>query len=157
MCLITDWLKALFGGNGGSEMSDVVVVAATIRDIWKQHNIVWACDPQFDLEDYWFHAPASILTWQYWATEARAQCPSYTENSETQAGFDCDDFADFLPAWCKAKHRVNAVWEVWGICTGYGHAWNIVMCEDGMYEIEPQTGEAWKLGENPDYKAIIAK
>ena len=129
----------------------------TILQIWEQHNIAWAGGEQFYLEDEWFHFPNDIADWLEIAYQARTQCPPYTSNSKETAGFDCDDVADFFPAWAKAKHGFNAVWEVWGDVPDGAHAWNIVMAGDGMYEVEPQTGDAWVLGTNSSYKAKLVK
>lgn len=131
---------------------------ADILNFWNQHKVVWACDQsKFGMEDEWFHYPLDIEDWLEWVYEAIQQCPPYTPNSEIETGFDCDDFADFFPAWCKAKHKANAVWEVWGETPQGGHAWNAIMTGEGMYEIEPQNGECWPFGANSGYKVIIAK
>ena len=145
-------------GNGEEPVKFGVCKDVDILNFWKKHGVVWACDQsKFGMEDEWFHFPVDIANWLEWVYEALAQCPPYTSNSKAEAGFDCDDFADWFPAWCKAKHNANAVWEVWGDTKQGGHAWNAVMTDEGMYEIEPQNGEVWPFGTNPSYHAIISK
>jgi len=134
-----------------------VVHDDTILEVFQTHGIRWAGAPEFSLEDEWFHFPNDIADWLEICYQARTQCPPYSSNSFEEAGFECEDFASFFPAWAKAKHGFNACWEVWGGALGGGHAWNVVMAGDEIYEIEPQTGETWLLGTNKGYKAIIVK
>lgn len=46
--------------------------------------------------------------------------------------FDCDDFATALKA-----HVGHAV----GIAMNHKHAWNVALCAEDVWHIEPQTGE----------------
>ena len=102
--------------------------------------------------DKWYSG-IDIETWQEWAFEALQGCPEYQTESETQRGFDCDDFAEEYPAYCKRTYMGNAVWAVWGQTSQGYHAWNVVWAADGWYELEPQTGEVWVFGTNPNYQA----
>jgi len=51
--------------------------------------------------------------------------------------FDCDDFATALKG--QLGHAV-------GIAINHKHAWNVALCDDGVWHIEPQTCEfrRWK-------------
>lgn len=160
-------LALLFGkgdnedDNDGDDELDLKLgrcVATDVLNFWNSHKIVWACDQsQFGMEDEYFFYPLDISNWLIIAYDCLDNCPPYTSNSAEEVGFDCDDFADALPAWSKMFYGVNAIWEVWGDTPQGGHAWNAMMTDDGMYELEPQTGEVWVFGTKPEYKASIAK
>lgn len=100
-----------------------------------------------------FYWGTDIDTWRDWAFEALQGCPEYQTESATQRGFNCDDYADEFPAYCKRTYQANAIWAVWGRTPGGYHAWNLVAAADDWYEFEPQTGEVWVFGTNPDYQA----
>jgi len=166
-----NWLlKVLCRGsnhNGGSN-EDKPVEFGVCRDIdilnfWDKHKVSWTAGPKFGMEDTWFHYPLEAADWLEVYYDYATICPPYTPNTEEEAGFDCDDFADGFASWAKVYServlgkRVNAAWEIWGETPQGAHAWNAVKAGDGMYEIEPQTGEVWVFGSNPGYKAIIAK
>lgn len=107
-------------------------------------------------EDEWYHC-AEIKQVMQWCYACRSECPSYESNSESEQGFNCDDFAKCFAAYCRRKKYSNAVWEAWGDCDGVSHAWSVVQCPDGKYEIEPQTGVVWPFKSNPNYKARVIK
>lgn len=151
-------------GNGGEPIEFGVCKDSDILAFWNEHKVVWACDQsKFGMEDEWFHFPFHIADWLEVYYDYADVCPPYTSNTEEEAGFDCDDFADGFPAWAKLfsidllDKRANAVWEIWGDTPQGPHGWNAMMAGDGMYEIEPQTGEAFIFGSNPSYVAVIAK
>jgi len=151
-------------GNGGNGNGDEPIEFGVCKDtdilsFWKKYNVIWACDQsKFGMEDEWFHYPLDIADWLEIVYDCLDNCPPYTSNTQTKAGFDCDDFADAFPVWAKMFYGCNAAWEVWGDTPEGGHAWNAVMCgKNEMYEIEPQNGEVWVFGSNPSYRAIIAK
>jgi len=52
------------------------------------------------------------------------------EYSEEYA--DCDD-----AAFAFKGHMGHSI----GIAIGHGHAWNVALCNNGIWHIEPQTGE----------------
>lgn len=125
-----------------------VISASEIFSKFKIHN-----DGRED--DWYFCAPIEdVMDWCY---ACRSECPPYSYNTQTEQGFDCDDFAKCFAAYCRRKNLSNAVWEAWGNHNGTGHAWNVCQCPNGLYEIEPQTGEVWVFGSNPAYKATLIK
>lgn len=162
-----EWWKENYGedgngdngnGNGDEPWEFGVCQDVDILNLWNKHEVVWACDQsKLGMEDEWFFYPVDIEDWMEIVYDCLDSCPPYTSNTREEAGFDCDDFADVFPAWAKMFWNCNAVWEVWGDTPQGGHAWNAVMTEEGMYEVEPQNGECWVFGTNPEYKAIIAK
>ncbi|MBW2559395.1 MAG: hypothetical protein JRE40_00925 [Deltaproteobacteria bacterium] len=48
---------------------------------------------------------------------------------------DCDDFA------FEFKVKIGGSC---GVVIGSGHAWNMALCTDGVWQVEPQTGEMFK-------------
>lgn len=56
--------------------------------------------------------------------------------------FDCDDYAWVLKALA-SKEKLNSIGFVIGWARGL-HCWNIVLCNEGIYQIEPQNGEIGK-------------
>lgn len=167
MCkLLTCIAKCLKETNTEEEkpvMEKDVIHANDILRIFREHNIIWACDPKYSLEDMWFHylkEPEAFMEIYY---DFASVAPPYKSNTKEDAGYDCDDFASCLPAWVKlfspkiTGQRINAVWEVWGETPEGPHGWTIFMNKHGMYETEPQQGFVWPLGANPSYKAVIAK
>ena len=57
--------------------------------------------------------------------------------------FDCDDFAWIFKA-LQNMNQINSVGFVTGFAFGTMHAWNCAVCNDGVFQIEPQTGELFK-------------
>lgn len=104
-----------------------------------------------------FYFCASIENVHQWCQDCRSECPPYSSNTETEQGFDCDDFADCFAAYCRRKGLTNAIWRIWGDTPTNGHARNVCQCPDGKYEIEPQTGEVWVFGSDPNFKARCIK
>lgn len=103
-------------------------------------------------EDPWYHYPEKAWIWAEWCYLCRSECPEYTPNTETEQGYDCDDFADDFTAFCKRHKLSNAVWQVWGDSPGGGHAWIVFQCSGEKYELEPQTGVIWLFGSDPGYR-----
>jgi len=141
MCIF-DWLKPQ------PVEKTVLTYAEAWRDIAKLANT--------GREDDWYHC-ADIENVMEWCYACRSECPPYESNSNLAQGFDCDDFAKCFAAYCRRKNLTNAVWEAWGESPNGYHAWNIIRCPDGTYEVEPQTGETWVLGSKPSYKARVLK
>lgn len=56
---------------------------------------------------------------------------------------DCDDFA-WLFKSVAIKHKINGVGFVMGHTPNGLHAWNICITKDKVYQVEPQTGEAFE-------------
>lgn len=83
---------------------------------------------------------------------------------------DCDDFADAFDcavSWMVAKAGLTAApvvgclsvvqHEAWaGVPAGGGHALNCVMTEQGLFIVEPQTGQTCPLETYPNRAAIFA-
>ena len=65
----------------------------------------------------------------------------------TMPNFICGDFSAMLSLHAKAKHWDVGLVAVWGYNrdTGesFAHAFNAIICEDGLYYIEPQTDCTW--------------
>lgn len=131
-------------------------------------------------EDGFYHFPKAIEKWMEWCYACRSECPPYEYNTQTEVGFNCDDFAICYAAYVRRKELANACWQVWGLCSmvamtamglepkgeivqhpilgaATGHAWNVVQCPEGKYEIEPQNGIVWPWGTDPNYKATHIK
>jgi hypothetical protein len=137
MCKLFNW-----NSNNGSVEKTVMSAAEVFA--------AFGGLPNTGPEDNWYFC-ADISDIMDWCYACRSECPPYTSNSQTKQGFDCDDFAACFAAYCRRKGYSNAVWIAWGLCDGGGHAWNVVQCPDGKYEIEPQTGEVWVFKSNPSY------
>ena len=105
-----------------------------------------------DRRDDWYFC-ADISDVMNWCYQCRGGLPAYESNTQTEQGFDCDKFAACFMAYCFSKKLTNAIWEARGDTPQGAHAWNFVGCPDGIYEIEPQTGDVWVLGSNPEYVA----
>jgi len=57
--------------------------------------------------------------------------------------FDCDDFAWVFKAFFN-KQQINSVGFVIGLYSWGLHCWNCAVCVEGVFQIEPQTGELFK-------------
>lgn len=66
---------------------------------------------------------------------------------------DCDDFAWIMKAIANAQH-INAIGFIVGKVPGGLHAWNVVLCHEGVYQLEPQTGEMFERKEG--YRPLLA-
>lgn len=105
-------------------------------------------------DDYvWF---PSYNDWIEIIKGAHASAPAYRSITATQPGFDCDKFARHLADYAAINYLINSCWEVWGHETfstppGY-HGWNIILTEDAVFEVEPQTADIWLAGTNQQYE-----
>ena len=108
-------------------------------------GIELACRDDF----YWF---VDEDTWISWIIEAFQSAPSYQSITREQRGYDCDKFARHLCDHVATKYLCNGCFEVWGYTTFGYHAWNIILTPSGAFEVEPQNGEIWAIGTNPDYR-----
>lgn len=97
---------------------------------------------------YWF--PDEEVWVDLWY-DAHNECPDYESITEDHPGFDCDKFARNFCASCNKK-KINGCWEVWGDTPFGYHAWNVIQTPNGKLELEPQSGDAWVFGSNPDWK-----
>jgi hypothetical protein len=62
---------------------------------------------------------------------------------------DCDDAALLFKAAASERHE-NGVGLIFGNTPRGFHAWNVAMCPDGLFEVEPQTATIGKRkGYNP--------
>lgn len=64
---------------------------------------------------------------------------------------DCDDAALLFKAAASEK-KENGVGFIYGSTPRGFHAWNLAMCPDGLFEVEPQTA---KIGKRKGYKPWI--
>ena len=64
---------------------------------------------------------------------------------------DCDDAALLFKAAASEKHE-NGVGLIFGNTPRGFHAWNIALCPDGLFEVEPQTATT---GKRKGYKPWI--
>jgi hypothetical protein len=64
---------------------------------------------------------------------------------------DCDDAALLFKAAASERHE-NGVGLVFGGTPRGFHAWNIAICPDGIFEVEPQTAS---IGKKKGYKPWI--
>lgn len=112
-------------------------------------------DPRIvPLRDDYFWYP-SYNDWVEIIKGAHATAPAYQSITDKQPGFDCDKFAGHLRDYAALK-LINGCWEVWGHETfstppGY-HGWNIILTEDAVFEVEPQTADIWLAGTNQQYE-----
>ena len=75
--------------------------------------------------------------------------PSYVS-----ARMDCDDFAMLLKSLVSAFFGLNYFGMVMGQSPIGFHAWNIFRAENGLWQLEPQTGKFFLLWEDnyrPEY------
>lgn len=104
-------------------------------------------------DDYFWYP--DVDTWIEWIKEAHASAPAYQPITSQQRGFDCDKFARHLSDYVAVKYLCNSAWEVWGEASFSNppgnHAWNIILTEGGLFEIEPQTADIWEVGTNRRY------
>ncbi len=64
---------------------------------------------------------------------------------------DCDDAALLFKAAASERHE-NGVGFIYGKTPRGFHAWNIAICPDGIFEVEPQTAA---MGKRKGYKPWI--
>jgi len=64
---------------------------------------------------------------------------------------DCDDAALLFKA-AASERKENGVGLVFGKTPRGLHAWNVTMCPDGIFEVEPQTS---KVGKRRGYKPWV--
>jgi len=64
---------------------------------------------------------------------------------------DCDDAALLFKAAASEK-KENGVGLVFGKTPRGLHAWNVTLCPDGIFEVEPQNA---KIGKRPGYKPWV--
>jgi len=88
-------------------------------------RIAWACRTPFVL----------LLDRRYTPRQFQELAPAvraFQRGPYVRETFDCDDFATALKG--QLGHAI-------GIAITPRHAWNIALCTDGVWHIEPQTGE----------------
>ncbi len=88
-------------------------------------RISWACGTPFVLLLDRRYTPRS-------KDEMRDAVAQFKKGPYVPELFDCDDFAAALKG--QLGHAV-------GIAMNHKHAWNVALCTDGVWHIEPQTGE----------------
>lgn len=64
---------------------------------------------------------------------------------------DCDDAALLFKAAASERHE-NGVGLIFGKTPRGLHAWNVAMCPDGIFEVEPQTAA---IGKRKGYKPWV--
>jgi hypothetical protein len=64
---------------------------------------------------------------------------------------DCDDAALLFKAAASERHE-NGVGLIFGSTPRGTHAWNMTMCPDGIFEVEPQTAA---IGKRKGYKPWV--
>ena len=64
---------------------------------------------------------------------------------------DCDDAALLFKA-AASERQENGVGLIFGNTPRGAHAWNVTMCSDGIFEVEPQTAT---IGKRKGYKPWI--
>lgn len=68
--------------------------------------------------------------------------------------WDCDKYSQALREHFSFYYLVNSCLEIWGYWGTVYHSWNLVVCQDGVLMVEPQTNEMAVLPEIvPDHKA----
>lgn len=70
---------------------------------------------------------------------------------------DCDDYAWIMKAIANTQ-KLNAIGFVIGWVSWHGiglHAWNVVLCNEGVYQLEPQNAEIFKKGKGYHPLVII--
>ena len=74
-----------------------------------------------------------------------------------RARMDCEDFAVLMKGLVSALFGLNWFGLVMGNTPAGYHAWNLFKAENGIWQLEPQTGEFFLLGEKsylPQYILI---
>lgn len=64
----------------------------------------------------------------------------------TAEEWDCEDIALLVKSRISERYRLNGCALAIGNTPFGYHAWNMLMTEAGLYHLEPQTGELWKVG-----------
>ena len=64
---------------------------------------------------------------------------------------DCDDAAFLFKAAASERHE-NGVGFIYGKTPRGFHAWNVAICPDGIFEVEPQTAA---MGKRKGYKPCV--
>lgn len=84
---------------------------------------------------------AEIFIWIYF----KQKMPAYQASR-----MDCDDFAIWLKGLVGANFGLNYFGVAFGMSPAGYHSWNIFRSENGLLQLEPQTGEFFDL--TKDYK-----
>lgn len=91
---------------------------------------------------------AKVFDWVYFSFKM----PEYVV-----ARMDCEDFAMLMKGLVSALFGLNWFGLVMGNTPAGYHSWNIFRAENGVWQLEPQTGEFFLLGEKnylPQYILI---
>ncbi len=85
------------------------------------------------------------------------QARGIVEGSYTAIGkwvedyFDCDKHAQNLRDFFAFYYLVNSCIEAWGMAPFGYHSWNLIICSDGILEVEPQNNQMTVLPERIGY------
>ena len=85
-------------------------------------------------EDYRY---TSHATWRKLIPDLLAEMPPYTPDT-----FDCDNFAFTAASRASERHMLNSLGVAYLACAG--HMLNCYLADNGLYWLEPQTGEEWR-------------
>jgi hypothetical protein len=108
-------------------------------------RVAWACK-----------TPLVFLLDKNYKTIPKAVLKDIAENIKRRFSYikdisDCDDAALLFKAAASKRHQ-NGVGLVYGKNPRGFHAWNIALCSDGVFEVEPQTAA---MGKRKGYKPWI--
>ena len=89
---------------------------------------------------------AEALNWLYF----KQGLPEYESGR-----MDCDDFAIWMKGLVAANFGLNYFGVVFGNSPPGYHAWNILRADNGLLQLEPQTGKLFELSERGYYPEYI--
>ena len=117
--------------------------------VWTQ--IQWILDnlqiPRYDAwDDEYFYTDLNF--WKYIFGIVRQNLPAYEKNR-----FDCDKYAVTVAARVYERFKLNSIGVVIGESPYGYHSWSCFFTPDGLYYLEPQTGEIWPANKPGQYKA----
>ncbi len=65
---------------------------------------------------------------------------------------DCDKFTQLLRAHFYQVYGYNNVVEIWGMASFGYHSWAVIVCSDGLLQVEPQTDQIVKFPDTLGYE-----
>ena len=97
--------------------------------------------------NYWY---VSHEDWGKVFTDVLLNLPKYITDK-----FDCEDFALLVSARVLERYKLNTCGIAIGDSPWGYHGFNIFLSEEGLFYLEPQTGDVYPITEDSGYLAHI--
>lgn len=125
--------------------------AEKVKPKFKEYEISWQelaamiKDKGMTMPCWLFDSRYYFISHEDWGmvfADVLLNMPRYTTQK-----FDCEDFALLVKARVSERYQLNTVAVIIGDSPGGRHGFNMFLSEQGLFLLEPQTGDVFEIGE----------